>query len=99
MAARPRGTQGTYIAKRKPRVPEARRVPGKFVVLADLDGAAGVRNPHECFPNFSEYHEFGIANMEADALSAAAGLVEGGADEVAVVDGHFLGGNLVSPRF
>jgi D-amino peptidase len=74
-------------------------LPGKFLVLADLDGAAGVRNPHEVFPNFSEFREFGVANMAADASTAAEGLLAGGADEVTVLDGHFLGENLLTANF
>ncbi len=69
----------------------------KALVVADLEGAAGVRNPRECFPNFEEYQAFGLPNMMADALAAAEGLKDGGADEVVVVDGHFLGHNLLSP--
>lgn len=68
----------------------------KALVVADLEGAAGVRNPRECFPNFEEYQAFGLPNMTADALAAAEGLKAGGADEVVLVDGHFLGNNLLS---
>jgi D-amino peptidase len=71
-------------------------MPGHFIVLADLDGAAGVRNPHECYPNFSEYTQYGVPNMAADANAAARGLVAGGAEKVTVVDGHLLGQNLIS---
>ncbi|HEX9710519.1 MAG TPA: M55 family metallopeptidase, partial [Candidatus Thermoplasmatota archaeon] len=73
-------------------------MPGHYVVLADLDGAAGVRNPHECYPNFSEYAEFGVPNMAADANAAARGLFAGGADAVTLVDGHLLGQNLISAQ-
>jgi D-amino peptidase len=75
---------------------------GRFIVLSDLEGAAGVRNPHECYPNFPEFRDFGVPNQQADANAAAEGLLDGGAGEVAIVDGHLTGGNLitagVSPR-
>lgn len=73
-------------------------MPGHFVVLADLDGASGVRNPHECYPNYSEYSQFGVPNMVDDANAAVRGLAAGGADEVTVVDGHLLGQNLISAQ-
>lgn len=71
-------------------------MPGHFIVLADLDGSSGVRNPHECYPNFAEYAQYGVPNMAADANAAARGLLEGGADRVTIVDGHLLGQNLIS---
>lgn len=71
---------------------------GKYVVLADLEGAAGVRNPHECYPNFAEYQQFGVPNMQDDANAAALGLLDGGASEVRVVDGHLTGANLMTAR-
>jgi D-amino peptidase len=73
-------------------------MPGHYIVLADLDGAAGVRNPHECYPNFHEYTQYGVPNMAADANAAARGLLKGGADAVTVVDGHLLGQNLISAQ-
>jgi D-amino peptidase len=73
-------------------------MPGKFVVLADLDGAAGVRNPHECFPNYPEFEQYGVPHMAADANAAARGLFKGGASEVVIVDGHLIGQNLISAR-
>jgi D-amino peptidase len=73
-------------------------VAGKFVVLSDLEGAAGVRNPHECYPNFPEYQQFGVPNQQDDANAAAEGLLEGGAAEVRVVDGHLTGANLMTAR-
>ena len=73
-------------------------MPGKFVVLADLEGAAGVRNPRECYPNFPEYQQFGVPNQQDDANAAAGGLLEGGASEVVVVDGHLVGANMLSSR-
>jgi len=77
---------------------EVARTPGKFAVLADLEGAVGVRSPRECFPNFSEYQEFGVRNQQEDANAAASGLLQGGADEVLVLDGHHVGANLLSAR-
>jgi D-amino peptidase len=71
-------------------------MPGKFVVLADLEGAAGVRSRRECYPNYPEFQEFGVPNMQGDANAAAGGLAEGGASEVVVVDGHLTGANLLS---
>lgn len=68
----------------------------KLAVLSDLEGASGVRNPHECYPNFSEYQAYGVPNQQDDANAAAEGLAAGGADEVVVVDGHLLGHNLLS---
>ncbi|MGH6693567.1 MAG: M55 family metallopeptidase, partial [Gammaproteobacteria bacterium] len=73
-------------------------MPGHFVVLADLDGASGVRNPHECYPNFREYTDFGVSNMVGDANAAARGLIAGGAEAVTIVDGHLLGQNLISAQ-
>jgi D-amino peptidase len=55
-----------------------------------------VRNPHECYPNFPEFQQFGVPNQQADANAAAAGLLAGGASEVTVVDGHLTGSNLLS---
>jgi D-amino peptidase len=71
-------------------------MPGHYVVLADLDGASGVRNPRECYPNFTEYSDYGLPNMVADANAAVRGLVAGDADRVTVVDGHLVGQNLIS---
>ncbi len=71
---------------------------GKFVVLSDLEGAAGVRNPRECYPNYSEYQQFGVPNQQDDANAAAEGLLEGGAGDVRVVDGHLTGANLMTAR-
>jgi D-amino peptidase len=68
----------------------------RFAVLADLEGAAGVRSPNECYPNFPEFRSYGVPNMAADANAAALGLFQGGADEVVLVDGHLLGQNLIS---
>lgn len=94
-----RTPQVTYIAKRS-RGPllEASPLAGKFAVLSDLEGAAGVRSPHECFPNFSEFQQFGVPNQQDDANAAAEGLLEGGADEVVILDGHLVGANLLSAR-
>lgn len=71
---------------------------GKFVVLSDLEGAAGVRNPHECYPNFAEFQQYGVPNQQDDANAAAEGLLAGAASEVRVVDGHLTGSNLMSAR-
>jgi D-amino peptidase len=67
-------------------------------VLSDLEGAAGVRSPHECYPNFSEFQQFGVPNQQEDANAAAEGLLAGGAEEVVILDGHLVGSNLLSAR-
>ena len=57
----------------------------------DMEGVSGITDMRECVSACAEYWERGKAFMEADAAAAAAGLLEGGATEVVVLDNHGSG--------
>ena len=72
----------------------------RVFICTDLEGGAGVETLESVYkdnPGFKEAY----ANLAEDINAAVRGAFFGGADEVAVVDGHGPGGldfNLVDPR-
>ncbi|HET6849947.1 MAG TPA: M55 family metallopeptidase [Gaiellales bacterium] len=67
----------------------------RVVLSIDMEGVSQLRHPFEVFACRSEYWETGQPRMEADTVAAARGLVDGGADEVIVLDNHG-GGNPIN---
>jgi D-amino peptidase len=56
-----------------------------------MEGASQIADYKETLPVHQEYWQSGRSKFTADAVAAAEGLMEGGAKEVAVIDGHGLG--------
>ena len=57
----------------------------------DMEGVARITNHRECWPPFRQYWESGRQKLTDDVVAAASGLLEGGADEITVVNAHGLG--------
>ena len=65
-----------------------------------MEGVSHVTHYREIMPVHSEYWKTGRQRMTAEAVAAASGLIEGGAKEVVVIDGHGLGWpNLMEEAF
>lgn len=63
----------------------------RVLLLADMEGVSQIDDFRECWPIFSEYWQSGRQKMTADVVAAAEGLLDGGASEVGVVNGHGFG--------
>ncbi|MCO5177173.1 MAG: M55 family metallopeptidase [Thermomicrobiales bacterium] len=63
----------------------------RVLVQADMEGASGVTDYRQVAAIWPEFWRSGRAAMAADAASVAQGLLDGGADEVFVYDGHWSG--------
>src|ERR1700720_3044711 len=63
----------------------------RVLIQADMEGIANVAHVHETNPWHREYWDVGRSRMTADVAAAVRGLLEGGATEVVVYDGHGSG--------
>ena len=54
---------------------------GRVIILADMEGAAGIGNVKECFPWYPEYHKHGVVQLAGDVNAAVRGLRAGGIEE------------------
>lgn len=63
----------------------------RVLIQADMEGASGVTDYRQIAAIWPEFWRTGRAAMAADAAAAAQGLLDGGADEVLVYDGHWSG--------
>lgn len=66
----------------------------KILIAADMEGATGVVNWDQVRPGHPEYPRFRKLLTE-DINSAARGAFDAGAGEIAVVDGHWAGANIL----
>ena len=60
----------------------------KVYVMTDLEGVAGVLNSADYATPTSKYYEFARELTTKEVNAAIEGLIEAGADEILVVDGH-----------
>ncbi len=71
-----------------------------ILLWTDMEGISQITDHRECWPVYPEYWQTGRRKYTRDAIAAASGLLEGGATEVFVVNGHGLGWpNLLSEEF
>ncbi len=63
----------------------------RVLLLADMEGVSQIDDFRECWPIYSEYWQTGRQKMTADVAAAAQGLLDGGASEVGIVNGHGFG--------
>jgi D-amino peptidase len=63
----------------------------RVVLWMDMEGAAQVVDHRECWPAFPQYWQSGRRAITDETAAAARGLLDGGASEVLVVNGHGLG--------
>src|SRR5690606_36348663 len=63
----------------------------RVLLLADMEGISWIDDYRQCWPIYPEYWQTGRATMTADVAAAARGLLDGGASEVLVVNGHGFG--------
>jgi D-amino peptidase len=66
----------------------------KILIAADMEGITGVTNWDQVTPGHAEYSRFRRL-MTADVNAAVLGCLAGGADEVAIADGHWNGSNIL----
>lgn len=62
----------------------------RVLIIADGEGISQIVDHRECWPAFPQYWRTGRTKFTADVSAAASGLLDGGADEVIVLDGHGL---------
>lgn len=62
----------------------------RFLLWQDGEGVSRISDHRECWPAFPQYWKTGRKKITADAVAAAKGLLEGGATEVVVLNGHGL---------
>jgi D-aminopeptidase len=63
----------------------------RILLQTDMEGAAWITDYREAVPVFPEYWRTGRRRLTADVVAAAVGLLDGGATEVAVRNGHGFG--------
>jgi D-amino peptidase len=63
----------------------------RVLLWTDMEGMSRVTDHRQCWPVFPEYWETGRRAFTDETVAAARGLLEGGATEVFVVNGHGLG--------
>lgn len=63
----------------------------RIALSADMEGIAGITDARAVLASCPEYWAHGRAAYTADIVAAARGLLEGGADEVVVLDNHASG--------
>ncbi|HXF84430.1 MAG TPA: M55 family metallopeptidase [Anaerolineales bacterium] len=66
----------------------------KILIAADMEGVTGVTTWEQVTPGHAEYMRFRKL-MTQDVNAAIRGVIEAGADEVLVTDGHWNGSNLL----
>jgi D-amino peptidase len=63
----------------------------RVLLWTDMEGMSRVTDHRECWPAFAEYWATGRRAFTDEVLAASAGLLDGGASDVFVVNGHGLG--------
>lgn len=63
----------------------------RVLLLTDMEGVSQIDDFRECWPIYEEYWRSGRAKFMVDVAAAAQGLLDGGATEVLVVNGHGFG--------
>ncbi|MBI5292147.1 MAG: M55 family metallopeptidase [Chloroflexi bacterium] len=63
----------------------------RILLWTGMEGMSEITDHHECWPVFPHYWQTGRRKFTADVVAAASGLLEGGATEVVVMNGHGLG--------
>lgn len=62
----------------------------RVLLWTDMEGMSGVVDHRQCWPAFLQYWRTGRRAFTDEVLAAAGGLLDGGATQVAVVNGHGL---------
>jgi len=63
----------------------------RIALWADMEGMSRVRDHHGCWPAFELYWTSGRRDFTDEVIAAAMGLIDGGRNEVYVVNAHGLG--------
>ncbi len=63
----------------------------RILLWVDMEGASGIVAHTECWPVFPDYWRTGRRALTDEVIAAALGLLDGGATEVVVSNGHGLG--------
>jgi D-amino peptidase len=63
----------------------------RVALWVDMEGVSQIVDHRECWPVFPHYWATGRPRLMRDVVAAARGLLDGGASDVIVVDGHGLG--------
>lgn len=63
----------------------------RVLLIADMEGSSWIDDYRECWPIFNEYWDTGRPKMMADINAAVQGLLDGGATEVGLINGHGFG--------
>lgn len=63
----------------------------RVLLIADMEGTSWIDDYRECWPVFTEYWETGRPKLMADINAAVQGLIDGGATEVGLINGHGFG--------
>jgi len=63
----------------------------RIALWADMEGMSRIRDHHECWPAFEEYWTAGRRDFTDEVIAAATGLIDGGRNQVFVVNAHGLG--------
>ncbi len=63
----------------------------RIALWADMEGMSRVQDHHECWPAFEEYWTSGRRDFTDEVIAAATGLIDGGRNQVYVVNAHGLG--------
>ena len=63
----------------------------RVLLLADMEGISQIDDYRECWPIYPEYWNTGRPKMIADINAAVLGLLDGGATEVGLINGHGFG--------
>lgn len=63
----------------------------RVLLIADMEGTSQIDDYRECWPIYPEYWKTGRQKLMADINAALAGLIDGGATEVGIINGHGFG--------
>lgn len=63
----------------------------RVLLVADMEGTSWIDDYRECWPVYPEYWNTGRVKLLADISAAAQGLLDGGATEVGLINGHGFG--------
>jgi len=63
----------------------------RVLLWTDMDGMSRIADHRECWPLFPQYWQTGRRKFTDEVVAAAAGLLDGGATAVFVVNGRGLG--------